>query len=153
MGATTMAGDQKFTARGGTADMPDSQFAAAAGSKLQSMNSDAKALKDLARTGDVTIDPDGAHGIASTFEAMVDEIVFIKAGMFTAGQHPKLGTSPYAEKVANYQREAAEAFLEVVEQLEEACRTCGEAFRASATGYSERDQDAAEEIRKAGRKA
>jgi hypothetical protein len=148
MGAKPMA--EKF---GGSGAAGVGHFAAAQQSKLQNMKADADALKNAAQTGGVTIDPDGANGIASTFEAMVDEIVFIKAGMFTAGQWPKLGTSPYAKQVSNYQREAAEAFLAVVEQLEDACRTCGEAFRASATGYGERDQEAAEQIKKAGRKA
>jgi hypothetical protein len=118
---------------------------------LQRMTDDAKQLKAMASSGVVAVDPDAAQRIAEAYDRMVDEIYWIKVGMLTAGQHPLLGTSPYATRVAKYQHEAAEAFLDAVTQLESACTVCAEAFRESARHYVERDQEAVDELNRSGR--
>ncbi len=117
---------------------------------LRHMADDARKLHALASSGGVAIDPDSALGIAKTYERMVDEIYWIGIGMLGAGQHPLLGTSPYANRVAKYQHEAAEAFLDAVTELESVCQVSADAFRESARRYVEQDDDFAGEINLAG---
>lgn len=115
------------------------------------MTSDANRLQSMARRGEVSIDPDGARGIADAYDQMVDEIQAIRGRLRIAGQRPRLGSSPFAERVANYQSGAADSFLDVVNEFETACTACANAFREAAKHYTERDRDAADEFKKARR--
>ncbi|RZS30379.1 hypothetical protein EV193_11777 [Herbihabitans rhizosphaerae] len=139
--------DKRFQPHGG-ATAGGAGFAPAS---MKQMTDDADKLRDMAAKGSVAVDPVSAKGIADAYDQMVDEIYWIKIGMLTAGQHPKLGSSPYATRVAKYQHEAAESFLDTITQLETACKQCARAFRDAAKHYVERERDAVDTFNKAGR--
>lgn len=132
-------GQQLFGARGALGE-----------ESLRRMASDARSLLTMARGGEFAVDPDSANAIAKAYEDMVDDIFWVKVGLLTAGQHPRLGTSPYATRVSDYQHGAALAFKEAVLELEDICRRCAEAYREAARHYVAMDDDAAARINRDG---
>ncbi|MGH3758338.1 hypothetical protein [Actinophytocola sp.] len=115
---------------------------------LRRMTADATRLLTLADSGQLVIDPDSAKGIAKAYDDMVEEIYWIRVGLLTAGQRPQLGTGPYAGRVSAYQREAADSFRDVIDELETVCRQCARAFRAAADQYVAQEDETARTFRR-----
>lgn len=101
------------------------------------------AMAALADGGGFAVDPAAAQRLARAFDEMYSEMFGIEITLYTrAGQVSKLGSSPYAQQVADYQHEAAEAFQGAMAALKAVARQCGDAYRRAGANYAVSEDDA-----------
>lgn len=100
-------------------------------------------MAKLADGGGFAVDPAAAQALARAFDEMHSEMFGIEITLYTrAGQVSKLGSSPYAKQVADYQHEAAWAFKEAMGALKVVAKQCAEAYRRAGANYAVSDDDA-----------
>lgn len=113
---------------------------------LSAVKADAAALSKLAASGQFAVDPEGARKIAKAYDDMVDRLTSMRAKLEFAAQRPKLGTGPYAQRVAEFTTKAArgddQSFEAALEALESVCKTAARAYEQAAKNYDEMDESA-----------